>query len=195
MNKTAVIACGALIGHVQAIAQRNQLDLHIEAIDPLLHNRPNEISPAVEREIKKLIPNFQKVVLAYADCGTYGELDEVCQRYNLNRLTGQHCYDVFVGAQALQREFDAEPGTYVLTDFLIRTFKQSVEQQLGLDRYPFLRDDYFHSYRRLLWLAQRKTPELTKAAQQISRKLALELEILDVGDVLLEKQLLALVSN
>lgn len=194
MTTTAVIACGALVGHVQEIAQRNNLDIYIEAIDPLLHNRPKEIPPTVEQAIERLSVTYSKIAIAYADCGTYGALDDVCQRYNLSRLSGQHCYDVFVGAKNLQKEFDAQPGTYVLTDYLVRTFRQSVEEQLGLDRYPFLRDDYFHSYQRLLWLAQRQTPELLETAQQISLKLDLNLEIIDVGDVLLEEQLLNLVG-
>jgi len=195
MTTNAVIACGALVGHVQEIAQRNNLDLHIEALDPLLHNRPKEIAPAVEKEITRLSVSYPNLAIAYADCGTYGALDEVCERFNLKRLTGQHCYDVFVGAEKLKHEFEAEPGTYVLTDYLVRTFKRSVEEQLGLDKYPFLRDDYFHSYRRLLWLAQHPSKELSSAADQIAEKLGLKLELLHVGDVLLEQQLLALVAK
>lgn len=195
MTTTAVIACGALVGHVQDIAQRNNLDLHIEAIDPLLHNRPKEIAPKVEQEIIRLSAIYSSVAIAYADCGTYGALDDVCQRFNLKRLTGQHCYDVFVGAKNLQAQFDAEPGTYVLTDYLIRTFKRSVEEQLGLDKYPFLRDDYFHSYSRLLWLAQSPTSGLQNAADEIAKKLDLNLEVIHVGDLLLEQQLLSLIEQ
>ena len=59
-------------------------------------------------------------VLAYADCGTYGALDEVCAQYGVRRLPGLHCYDVFAGAPRMAAIFDGEPGTYVLTDFLLR---------------------------------------------------------------------------
>ena len=51
-----------------------------------------------------------------------------------------------------------EPGTYFLTDFLARTFEHTVVRELGLDRYPELRDDYFRHYTRVVWLAQRPTP-------------------------------------
>ena len=195
MTTTAVIACGALVGHVQEIALRNDLDLYIQAIDPLLHNRPSEIAPAVEREIARLSVIYPNLAVAYADCGTYGALDELCVRYNLKRLVGQHCYDVFFGAKNLQNEFESEPGTYLLTDYLVRTFKQSVESELGLDKYPFLRDDYFHGYRRLLWIAQHPTAELNIAADQIAKKLNLNLEVIHVGDMLLEQQLLTLVAK
>ena len=86
------------------------------------------------------------VALAYADCGTYGALDELCARYGVRRLPGLHCYDVFGGADRIAAMFDAEPGTYVLTDFLLRSFDRSVLAGLGLDRYPELWDDYFGHY-------------------------------------------------
>ena len=53
--------------------------------------------------------------------------------------------------------FQAEPGTYVLTDFLLRSFDRTVLAELGLDRYPELWGDYFGHYRRLVWLAQQPT--------------------------------------
>ena len=31
---------------------------------------------------------------------------------------------------------ETEPGTYVLTDFLVRTFRRTVIAELGLDRFP-----------------------------------------------------------
>ena len=42
-----------------------------------------------------------------------------------------------------------EPGTYFLTDFLARTFEHTVVRELGLDRHPELRDDYFRHYTRV----------------------------------------------
>ena len=69
-----------------------------------------------------------------------------------------------------------EPGTYFLTDFLARTFEHTVWRSLGLDRYPELRDDYFHSYRRCIWLSQRPTPALRRAAEHAASLLGLPLE-------------------
>ena len=37
-------------------------------------------------------------------------------------LPGLHCYDVFAGPARLARFFEEQPGTYVLTDFLVRSF-------------------------------------------------------------------------
>jgi len=47
----------------------------------------------------------------------------------------------------------------------------------------------------LLWIAQHPTAELNIAADQIAKKLNLNLEVIHVGDMLLEQQLLTLVAK
>ncbi|CAB4343134.1 MAG: DUF1638 domain-containing protein [Actinobacteria bacterium] len=190
-----VVACGALAGHVSDIADRRGLDIEVIAINPLLHNTPKNIPQEVERSVAELKLQHEIVVVAYADCGTYGALDKVCEQAGVQRLTGSHCYDVFATEKRMSQEFEREPGTYVLTDFLVRTFKTSVVEQLGLDRYPDLRDDYFHAYRRVVWLTQERTDELDQMAQEAAAIMQLPLEILPVGDVHLEEQLLTLLGE
>ena len=191
----AIVACGAIASHVHDIAARRNWDLHIEPVNPLLHNRPEGIAPEVDELLGKLKNDFEKVVVAYADCGTYGELDKVCEKHSVNRLAGEHCYDVFATAEKMRREFETEPGTFVLTDYLVKSFRRSVMKELGLEKYPELRDDYFHSYRRILWLAQHQTPELLAAAHDVAQYLNLPLEIIQVGDQYLEEQLVELVGE
>ncbi|CAB4337455.1 unannotated protein [freshwater metagenome] len=190
----AVIACGALAAHVHEIADRCDLDLHVEPINPLLHNRPEGIAPEVEKMILELQPKHNHIAIAYADCGTYGALDELCKKYDLARLAGDHCYDVFATAERMKAEFEKVPGTYVFTDYLVKTFRRSVMNEMGLDRYPELRDDYFHSYKRVLWLAQHQTAELEAAAKDAAELIGLPLEIIHVGDQHLEEQLLQLIG-
>ena len=191
----AVIACGALSAHVHEIADRRNLELHVEPINPLLHNRPEGIAPAVEELILELQGTYDQIAIAYADCGTYGALDVVCEKYGLSRLAGDHCYDVFATAERMKAEFEEIPGTYVLTDYLVKSFRRSVMNEMGLDRYPELRDDYFHSYKRMLWLAQHQTPELEEAARDAAALIDLPLEIINVGDKHLEEQLMALIGS
>ncbi len=50
------------------------------------------------------------------------------------RLPGLHCYDVYAGQRRVESMFDDQPGTYVLTDFLVRSFARTVARELGLDR-------------------------------------------------------------
>ena len=150
----AVIACGALGGHLREILARRGWRAELHCLPALLHNRPAKIAFEAERLAHQALARGQRVAVAYADCGTYGALDEVCARLGLRRLPGLHCYDVLAGPERMRAVFEAEPGTYVLTDFLVRSFDQTVLAELGLDRYPELWPDYFGHYRRLVWLAQ-----------------------------------------
>ena len=149
-----IVACGALAGHIREIVARRGWPAAVTPLPAVLHNRPQKIMIEAERAVASALASGRSVALAYADCGTYGALDELCSRYGVRRLPGLHCYDVFAGAEAMAAMFEAEPGTYVLTDFLLRSFDRSVLAELGLDRYPELWDDYFGHYTRLVWLAQ-----------------------------------------
>jgi hypothetical protein len=179
-----VVACGALAVHVQAVARRRGLDVEVVPLPALLHNRPEQIAPAVEAALDDDV-----VAVAYADCGTYGALDEL----GVRRLPGAHCYDV-LAAPEVEEALEEEPGTYFLTDFLARTFEHTVLRELGLDRHPELRDAYFGHYTRVLWLAQRPTAATRCAAERAAAHLGLPLEVRDVGEEALERQLLDLLG-
>ncbi len=145
---------------------------------------------------ERLRDGYAAVAIAYADCGTYGALDEVCERLGMPRLPGLHCYDIYAGPKRLQALLEEEPGTYVLTDFLVRSFQRSVVAELGLDRHPELRDSYFGNYRRVVWLASEPTdPELCECAERAARTLRLPLTVLDVGHAGLERALANLVTS
>ena len=167
-----MVACGAIATHVADIAQRRRWLVDVHPLPPLLHNRPELIAAQVEALVGVLRPAYgARIAVGYADCGTYGALDEVCGRLGLARLRGTHCYDVFAGQREMAAIFASEPGTYVLTDFLVRSFRRSVLVELGLDRYPELREDYFRHYRRVVWLAQRESAELRTLAEEESATL------------------------
>jgi hypothetical protein len=101
---------------------------------------------------------------------------------------------MFAGQKEIEKIMDKDAGTYFLTDFLVKSFNRSVIVELGLDKHPELRDDYFQHYSRMIWLAQNPTPELEALAREAAAKISLPLEIRVVGESVLEKQILELLS-
>ena len=191
----AVIACGALGGHVRQIAGRRGWPVEVHTLPALLHNRPERIAPAADRLARELSGRGLRVVLGYADCGSYGALDELCSRLGLRRLPGLHCYDVLAGPDRVRALLEREPGTYLLTDFLVRSFRRSVLAELGLDRHPELWPDYFGHYLRLVWLAQRRDAALEAEAAAVAAMFGLPLTVLDTGTARLERELELLLAR
>lgn len=167
----------------------------VRSLPAILHNRPQKITIVAERAVVSVLRSGRIPALAYADCGTYGALDELCARYGVRRLPGLHCYDLFAGPSRIEAMFAAEPGTYVLTDFLVRSFDRSVLAELGLDRFPQLWPDYFGHYRRLVWLAQEPSAALVSQAERIAARFGLPLTRVDTGVSRLEQALFSLVES
>ena len=116
--RTALIACGALAQPAAEIAARHAWPVDVHPLPPLLHNQPQLIAGQVRDLAERLAPSYDRIAIGYADCGTYGALDEVCADLGVERLPGLHCYDVYAGPERLARFFEEQPGTYVFTDFL-----------------------------------------------------------------------------
>jgi hypothetical protein len=191
----AIIACGALGGHVRDIAASRGWQVRVEPLPSILHNSPREIVPAAERVALGLLADGYRVVLGYADCGTYGGLDQLCERLGLARLPGLHCYDVLAGPERISAALEAEAGTYLLTDFLVRSFRFSVLRSLGLDRRPELWPDYFGHYRRVVWLSQVPDPGLAAEAEAVAAMFGLPLTVIETGTGRLERALEALLGT
>jgi hypothetical protein len=184
-----VIACGALAAHVKEITTRRGWPVELHRLPALLHNRPDTIASHAERLARAALAAGRRVAIGYADCGTYGALDRLCTRLGLRRLPGLHCYDVLAGPARMKDLFEAEPGTYVLTDFLVKSFRRAVLAELGLDRYPQLWPDYFGHYRRLVWLAQDPQPPLAAEAEEVAAMFGLPLTVIETGTTRLEHEL------
>ena len=97
----ALIACGAIAAPCAQVVEAHGWPVDVHPLPPLLHNQPQEIAGEVRRLATALQPSYGQVVVGYADCGTYGALDEVCAELGLRRLPGLHCYDLFAGDSRL----------------------------------------------------------------------------------------------
>jgi hypothetical protein len=173
-----VIGCGALAPELVSLTRRAGLPaMDLACLPATLHNRPERIPELIRSRIRRArIDGYDRIFVAYADCGTGGLLDRVLEAEGVDRLEGAHCYEVFAGRGAFAALSDAEPGTFYLTDFLARNFDRLVVRGLGLDRHPELQPLYFGNYRRLVFLAQTEDASLTRAARRGARRLGLAFE-------------------
>jgi Protein of unknown function (DUF1638) len=181
-NRALVIACGALAHEVAALRRANHWTaLDVTCLPPELHNRPEDIPGAVQAEIHRAREGYARIFVAYADCGTGGRLDQVLRAEGVERLAGAHCYEFFAGSKIFAALAEAEPGTFYLTDFLLRHFERLVEQSLGIDRHPQLAQEYFRNYRRLVYLAQTQDPNAVDRARAIAQRYGFAFELVVTG--------------
>ncbi len=188
MRNPLVIGCGALAEELVELTRRAGLPaMDLACLPASLHNRPDQIPARVAARIRRArADGYDRIFVAYADCGTGGLLDAVLDAEGIARLEGAHCYEVYAGRAAFASLHDAEPGTFYLTDFLVRNFERLVVRGLGLDRHPELLPVYFGNYRRLVYLAQSDDAELTKLAEAAAARLgnlAFERRVAGLGEL------------
>jgi hypothetical protein len=178
-----VIACGAIARELVRIRELNGRDhIEIQCLPAELHNTPDKIPAAVQSKIESGRGQFRQIFVAYADCGTAGRLDQVLAGTGAERIPGAHCYEFFAGSEVFRELADEEPGSFYLTDFLVRHFERLVVRGLGLDRNPQLLASYFGNYRRVVYLAQTSSPQLQAMAREQARFLGLEYHYRHTGD-------------
>jgi hypothetical protein len=174
--KALVIACGALAREIVALSHGPLGGFEVTCLPAQLHNRPERIPEAIRRKIRANRAHYDEILVLYGDCGTGGALDVMLAEENVTRIPGPHCYALYVGEDAIAAMMKEEPGSFFVTDFLARHFDRLVFRGLGLDRFPQLRNDYFHAYKRIVYLAQTEDPGLTALAEAAAVKLGLAFE-------------------
>jgi hypothetical protein len=178
-----VIACGAIARELVRIREMNGWDhVQFQCLPAKLHNEPKKIPEAVRSKIAEQSGRFQKIFVAYADCGTAGALDKVLEDTGVERIPGAHCYEFFAGSEMFFDLAEQEPGSFYLTDFLVQHFERLVIRGLGVDRHPELAEIYFANYRRLVYLAQSDSKKLQDLAASFAQRLGLEYMYIHRGD-------------
>jgi hypothetical protein len=194
LSTTALITCGALGREVKDIVDRRGWDVDIYGVSALLHLYPSRIVDELREKLHALRPRYEKLVVVYGDCGTTGKLEPLLEEVGAVRLRGPHCYEMYAGEERFRHITDQRPGTFFLTDWLVRNFDRAVVRGLGLDREPDLKSMLFGNYEAVLYLRQVPNPRLADKAREIASYLGLPLEINDVGLGELEDRLAALVE-
>ncbi len=173
--RVLVVGCGALARELVALT-KDLPNVDITCLPATLHNRPGGIPAAVRDRIRRRRAGYDRVFVAYADCGTGGLLDPVIAEEGVERLAGAHCYEFYATSPEFARMVEDEPATFFLTDFLARNFDRLIVKGLGLDRHPELQEQYFGNYQRLVYLAQTDDPTLATTARRAARRLRLRYE-------------------
>lgn len=177
-----IIACGALAREIHASLGPARLDhIAVRCLPATLHNRPERIAGAVQDAIAAARGRYDRIFVAYGDCGTGGALDRVLAGQGIERLPGPHCYAFYTGNDRFAANSEADMRSFFLTDFLARQFDTLVIKPLGLDRHPELRDAYFGHYEKLVFLAQTHDDTLLMKARSAADRLGLVFEHRRVG--------------
>ena len=172
-----IIACGALAQEIVQLQTLNGWNhLHLKCLDAELHNRPHLIAGKLREKIAQHRNEYNNIFVAYADCGSGGEIDRVLEDENIERLPGAHCYSFFAGEQRFREISEQELGSFYLTDFLAKHFERLVIKGLKLDQHPELRDQYFGNYTRVVYLSQEDNPSLRDLAKNAALFLGLDFE-------------------
>ena len=172
-----IIACGALAREIVALRTINNWPhLAVQCLPADLHNRPEKITDAVRAKIHAARGRFASIFVAYADCGTGGQLDSMLAEEGIERIPGAHCYEFFAGSAAFEAMAEAEIGTFYLTDFLLTHFDRLILRGLGIDKHPQLLPVYFGNYKKLTYLAQVASEERIAAGRAAAERLGLAFE-------------------
>lgn len=177
-EKVLIIACGMLAREILAVKAANGLDhLELTCLPAEYHFRPDRIAPGIDAAISKAkAEGWKNILVGYADCGTGGMLDAVCEKHGVQRLAGPHCFAFYQGIEAFAQVADSDITAFYFTDFLCRQFESFFIKPLGLDRHPELARDFFGNYEKLVYLAQTDDPALEKVAQDAAAMLGLAYE-------------------
>ena len=197
-SRVLVIGCGALVRELQQVAARNGGGhLEVECLPAIMHNRPERIPDAVRRRVRaaKARGAYRTILVGYMDCGTGGLLDRVCSEEGVERLPGAHCYELYAGADAFASLQESEPGTFYLTDYLVRHFDRLIMKGLGISQHPELLEVYFGNYTRVVHLAQADDDRLARAAEHAAARLGLRCERIATGIDGLESRIVELAGT
>jgi len=176
--RVLILACGALAREIRDIARLHELEhVTLECLPASLHMTPNLIPEAVRRRLERAGGRYDRILLGYADCGTSGELVDICNEWSattpIEMMPGAHCYQFYAGGDTFLAMHDSDPTAFYLTDYLVKHFERLIIGGLGIGDHPELKETYFGNYTKIVYLAQTDDPALDEAARAAADRLGL----------------------
>lgn len=177
-EKVKVIACGAIAREIISICEANKLDhIDLTCLPAIWHVYPDKIAPAMRAKIAEArAEGIERIFIGYAECGTKGELDKICEEEGIERIAGPHCYAFFTGVDKFMDECGDEITAFYLTDLIARQFEAFVVEPMKFDKHPELIPVVFGNYTKIVYLAQTEDEELQKKAKWAADYLGLDYE-------------------
>lgn len=192
--KTLFIACGALAKETKELIDKHGWDVELKALPALHHMTPLKITRDLDTMLAGIRADYDRIMVVYGHCGATG-IDEVLAKHGVERVSGPHCYEMYAGTAPFDQMMEDQPGTFFLTDWLLRAYEKAVLRGLGLDKHPELAPLYFGNYRKLIYLSQAPTDKLIAKAQAIADSMGWEFEHRPVGYGELETRLVEFMEN
>jgi len=177
-QKIKVIACGALAREILAVCEANGLDhVDLTCLPAIWHVYPDKIAPALRDKIAEArTEGIDRIFIAYAECGTRGEIDRICAEEKIERIAGPHCYAFYTGVEKFLADCADEITAFYLTDLIARQFEAFVIEPLKLDKHPELIQMVFGNYEKIVYLAQTEDADLQAKAKWAADFLGLAYE-------------------
>ena len=156
-----VIACGALAREIAALRRANGwTHLDVRCLPAELHNRPERIARGRARDDPRAARRLRARSSSPTATAAPAARSTRCSR---RKASSAFRARIATSSSPTRRVFaalaDAEPGTFYLTDFLLRAFRPPGDPRPRPRPPPGAAAEYFGNYRRLVYLAQVATPE------------------------------------
>lgn len=177
-EKVRVIACGAIAREIVDICAQNGLShVDLTCLPAIWHVYPGKIAPALREKIAEArAEGIQHIFVGYAECGTQGQIDKICEEEGIARIAGPHCYAFYTGVEKFLAECGEEITAFYLTDLIARQFEAFIIEPMKFDQHPELIPMVFGNYTKIVYLAQTEDPELQRKAKWAADYLGLKYE-------------------
>ena len=178
VQRVHAIVCGMIAREaVHVLSQPPLAHVSLAALPAQWHFAPERIADGVRAAVRAARDEgAERILIGYADCGTGGALDRLCEELGVERLPGPHCFAFYQGIEAARAHEEHDLASFFVTDFLARQPDAFLWRPLGLDRHPELRDSYFGAYERVVYLSQTRDEALLRSARDIAKRLELTFE-------------------